>query len=87
MIKFLKLISFFLFILFFFYVFNYYLSNKNIKNITYNRSNIEELLKQKSTNLPILSNDTKDVIEFNSGFSNEIQKSEPRKFWNLLKLK
>ena len=76
-----------MFILFFFYIFNYYLSNKNIKNITYNRLNIEELLKQKSINLPILTNDTKDVIEFNSGFLDDIEKSEPRKFWNLLKSK
>ena len=73
--------------LFFFIVYNYYSSNKNIKNVNLNRLNIEENLKSQSTNLPILDNDTNDVIEFNSSFSNEIKKEKKRNFWNLLKIK
>ena len=87
MIKFLKLICLFLFFLIFFYIFNYYLSNINVNNINNNRLNIEDIIKEKAINLKILKNDTKNVIEFNSGFSEEINKSEPRKFWNLIKLK
>ena len=34
--------------------------------------------------LPILSNDTNDVIEFNSGFENDTNKIE-RNFWKLFK--
>jgi len=52
-----------------------------------NRSNIEEILKNKISNLPILENDTQNVIEFNSSFSEEIKNNEPRSFWDLLKLK
>ena len=37
--------------------------------------------------LSVLKNDTNDVIEFNSSFSEEIKKSERRNYWDLLKLK
>ena len=73
--------------LFFFNIFNYYSSNKNIKNINLKRSNIQEILKDKTSNLPVLENDTKNVIEFNSSFSEEIQNNEQRNFWDLLKIK
>tara|TARA_E500000178_G_C16958441_1_gene724846 strand:+ start:309 stop:476 length:168 start_codon:yes stop_codon:yes gene_type:complete len=52
-----------------------------------NRSNIEIFLKEKTSSLKILENNTNDIIEFNSSFSEEIQNSEPRSFWNLLKIK
>ena len=42
---------------------------------------------KKSSKLPILKNDTNNVIEFNDGFSNEIKNDKPRSFWNLLKFK
>ena len=48
-------------------------------------SNIEEIVKTKVTNIPILENDTNNVIEFNSSFSKEIKENKPRSFWNLLK--
>ncbi len=38
-----------------------------------------------SSNLPVLKNDTNNVIEFNDGFSSEINNDKPRSFWNLLK--
>ena len=72
-------------ILFFFNIFNYYTSNKNIKNTNLNRSNIEEILAKKMTNIPLLENDTDNVIEFNSSFNQEINNDEKRSFWNLLK--
>ena len=31
----------------------------------YNRSNVENILKKKISNLPVLENDTNTVIEFN----------------------
>ena len=34
-----------------------------------------------------LKNDTNNVIEFNDGFSNQINKDKSRSFWNLLKSK
>ena len=73
--------------LFFFNIYKYYSSNLNIKNVNLNRSNIEEILKDKILDIPILLNDTNNVIEFNSSFSKKIQNSKPRSFWNLLKTK
>ena len=72
--------------LFFFNIYNYYSSNKNIKNINLNRLNIEEIVKTKISNIPILENDTDNVIEFNSSFSEEIQNNKKRSFWDLLKI-
>jgi len=72
-------------LLFFFNIYSYYSSNKNIKNINLNRSNIEEIIKTKISNIPILENDTNNVIEFNSSFSEEIKDNKRRSFWDLLK--
>jgi len=83
-----KIISIFfliLVIIFFGSTFKYYSSNKNIKNKEFNRNNIDQLLNDKISNLPILKNDTDNVIEFNDGFSNEIKNDKSRSFWNLLK--
>ena len=83
-----KILSIFfliLVIIFFGSTFKYYSSNKNIKNKEFNRNNIDQILNDKISNLPILKNDTDNVIEFNDGFSNEIKKDKPRSFWNLLK--
>ena len=79
---------FFLIIIFLFFlnIYKYYSSNKNIKNTNLNRSNIEEILKTKISNIPILENDTNNVIEFNSSFSEEIKDNKSRSFWNLLKI-
>ena len=74
-------------ILFFIFIYRYYFSIQNITNVTNDRTNIETNLKDKSVNLPILKNDTNDVIEFNSGFNEEINETKPRNFWNLLKIK
>ena len=73
-------------ILFFFSVYKYYSSNKNTKKINLNRSNIEEILKTKISGVPIIKNDTNNVIEFNSSFSEEIKDNQKRNFWNLLKI-
>ncbi len=83
-----KILSIFFLILaiiFFGSTFKYYSSNKNIKNKEFNRNNIDQILNDKISNLPILKNDTGNVIEFNDGFSNEIKNDKPRSFWNLLK--
>ena len=85
-----KLVNFFLLItviLFFLSITNYYLSNNNIKNVNIKRSNIDEIKKNQRINLPVLKNDTNNIIEFNSSFSEEISNNEKRSFWNLLKSK
>ena len=52
---------------------------------SFNRDNIDKIINAKISNLPILKNDTNNVIKFNDGFSNEINNDKPRSFWNLLK--
>ena len=75
-------------ILFFFFTFKYYSSNKNINTKDYNRLNIDLILKDKTSGLPILKNNTNNIIEFNNYLENEIDKYEKkRKFWDLLKNK
>lgn len=80
-------VMFFLIIIFIFSVFKYYSSNKNVEIKTFNRSNIDQILKDKIVDLPTLSNDTDNVIEFNNSLENEKFKGKKRSFWNLLKNK
>ena len=83
----LNLLMVFIIIFFSFNVFKNYTSINNIKKINLKRDNIEITLREKIENLPILSNNTEGIIEFNSGFEDEIKDSEPRSFWQLLKFK
>ena len=87
MYKIINLLIIIIILLFFFNIFKFYSSNKNIKNVILNRSNIDDIIKNKILNIPILQNDTYDVIEFNSSFSEEIKDDKPRSFWKLLKIK
>ena len=83
-----KILNLFMFILIIFFVFNifmYYVSNKNIDLKKLNRNNIKQILKKKTTNLPILVNDTNDIIEFNNSLENEMHDNKKRSFWDLLK--
>ena len=83
-----KIFNFFLGIIilfFFFNIYSFYSSNKNLESKKFNRSNIDQIINTKISNLPILKNDTNNVIEFNDGFSYEIKNDKPRSFWNLLK--
>lgn len=85
-----KIISiFFLVIISFFFIstYKYYSSNKNIEVKNYNRNNINEIINKKIKDLPILENDTNNIIQFNDGLSNKINIDKPRSFWNLLKFK
>ena len=63
---------------------NFYLSNKNISLKDYNRSNIDLILKEKIRDLPILANDTSNIIEFNDSFDEEKNNEKKRSFWELL---
>ncbi len=74
-----------LFIIFFIYsTFSIYNSNLLINKKKFNRSNIDEILKEKVSDLPILENDTSDVVEFNDTFNMDIN-NKKRSFWKLFK--
>tara|TARA_X000000950_G_scaffold120050_1_gene150477 strand:+ start:556 stop:819 length:264 start_codon:yes stop_codon:yes gene_type:complete len=85
MIKIFNIFLGILILLFLFNIYNFYSSNKNLESKKFNRNNIDEIINKKISNLPILKNDTANVIEFNDGFSNEIKNDKLRSFWNLLK--
>ena len=74
-------------LIFFFNIYIFYSSNKNLETKEFNRNNIDQIINTKISNLPVLKNDTDNVIEFNDGFSNEIKNNKPRSFWNLLRFK
>ena len=76
-----------LILIFFFNIYTFYSSNKNLESKEFNRSNIDQIINKKISNLPILKNDTDNVIEFNDGNSSKINNDRPRSFWNLLKFK
>jgi len=76
-----------IFLIFFMSIYNYYFSNKNINIKEFNRSNINKIINEKASNLPVLPNNTKNVIEFNNSISDKINIEKPRSFWKLLKSK
>ena len=79
-----KVIYFIIFLLFVYLLFAIYFSEANIKKIKKNRVNIENSFKDYLSNLPILENDTEDVIIYNSSEFLE-KKIKKRKIWELLK--
>tara|TARA_B100001063_G_C16758114_1_gene554330 strand:+ start:393 stop:656 length:264 start_codon:yes stop_codon:yes gene_type:complete len=83
--KIINILLFFLTLTFFLSIYSYYSSNKNIDAKKFNRINIDQIINAKISNLPILNNDTSNVIKFNDGYNNEIKNDKPRSFWNLLK--
>ena len=70
---------------FFGFSFNYYISDKNINIVKNNRENLESKILENTSALPLLPNDTNDVIEFNSGFENSNKQNFKRSFWELFK--
>ena len=80
-----KLLAFIIFLLFFTLVFNYYFSEKNLNRVINQRENIQTKMIKNTSDLPILRNNTKDVIEFNSGFENKDNERLKRSFWELFK--
>ena len=76
-----------IFIIFFSITFKYYSSNKNIEAKNHNRKNINKIINTKILNLPILKNDTDNIIKFNDVFLNNSKDDKPRGFWNLIRSK
>ena len=68
--------------LFIFFTGKYYFSDENIKKSYRSYNNIDEKIKIYSKDLPILNNDTKDIIEF----VKQTNKKKKKKFnfWKLL---
>ena len=80
----LKIFSFILILLFFYFVLSTYFSKNNTSKIASKILNIEEKSKTQSYDLPIVKNDTDNIIIYNSEEVIE-KKIKKRKIWELLK--
>ena len=69
-------------LLFLFFTGRYYFSDENIKKSYRSQKNIEEKIKVYAKNLPILENDTNDVIEYVK--QTDKKKKKKFNFWKLL---
>ena len=76
------LIFIFIILLFLFFTGRYYFSDENIKKSYRSQKNIEEKIKVYAKNLPILENDTNDVIEYVK--QTDKKKKKKFNFWKLL---
>jgi SMC interacting uncharacterized protein involved in chromosome segregation len=68
--------------LFIFFTGKYYFSNENIKNSYRSYKNIDQKIKDYSKNLPILKNDTENIIEYVK--QTDKKKKKKFNFWKLL---
>ena len=68
--------------LFVFFTGKYYFSDENIKKSYRSQKNIDEKIKIYAKNLPILENDTKDIIEYVK--QTDKKKKKKFNFWKLL---
>jgi len=83
-----KIVSFVVIIIvfsFFGFSFYYYISDKNINIVKNNRENLESKILESTSVLPLLPNDTNNVIEFSSGFEDSNKQNFKRSFWELFK--
>jgi len=67
-----------------FFVTSSYLSSNNKEKININRVDAQLKIRKNTSTLPLLKNDTSNVVEFNSGYEDD-NKNIKRKFWDLFK--
>ena len=68
--------------LFLFFTGKYYFSDENIKNSYRSYKNIDQKIKDYSKNLPLLKNDTENIIEYVK--QTDKKKKKKFNFWKLL---
>jgi uncharacterized membrane protein YvbJ len=69
-------------LLFLFFTGKYYFSDENIKKSYRSQKNIDEKIKNYAKNLPILKNDTNNIIEYVK--QSDKKKKKKFNFWKLL---
>ena len=85
MLKEVKYVLYLLTIFFFiFFVIKFYLSENNIKWSNKVIFQYQNTLDKKFINLPIIKDDTNDIIEYTSEIE-DFKNKKQRKFWDLLK--
>ena len=81
MFKKIKNISFFLFfITFLFLIFKHYFSEKNIRYTNKSRSSYSVEMIEEKTNLPLLRNDTNNIIEYTDDIK-KFKEKRKKRFW------
>ena len=86
MLKEVKYVVYLLTIFFFiFFVIKFYLSENNIKWSNKVILQYQNILDKKFINLPIIKDDTNDIIEYTNEVE-EFKNKKQRKFWELLKI-
>ena len=85
--NFFKFILLLFIILFFYTVINFYFSNENYETLKENRTRDNEVFEKYLSNLPLIKNDTDNVIEYNSGYEENNNENNKRRFWELFKSK
>ena len=85
--KVLNILLLILIIIFSLAVYKYYSSTIHLESRNFYRNNIDQIIKDKIADLPILDNNTNDVILFNDSFPEESKNDKIRSFWDLLKSK
>ena len=61
----------------------YYFSDKNVEKINTNRINLSSKISKSLDELPLLIDDTKNIIEYQNNDTN-LEKIKKRSFWDLL---
>ncbi len=85
MLKEVKYVVYLLTIFFFiFFVIKFYLSENNIKLSNKVMLQHQNILDKKFINLPIIKDDTNDIIEYTNEIE-DFKNKKQRKFWDLLK--
>ena len=82
--KLLSILQFLLIIFFLLFINYYYFSDVNINKIYKNRTNLSLNLSKNADELPLLTNDTNNIIEYQN-IDETREKIKKRSFWNLLK--
>ena len=75
------LVSFFTFI---FFLINFYFSDENIKQINKSRFNYLNKLDKYKLDLPLLENDTNNIIEYKNDIENNNKNKKYNLFWGLI---
>ena len=85
MLKEIRYLLYFLCIfIFFFLALNYYFSDKYEKKSYLGNINFKNNLKLKKIKIPLLKNDTSNIIEYENHYNDMINQKK-RKFWELIK--
>jgi hypothetical protein len=71
------------FLTFFFLITNFYFSEKNIKSTQKVRSHYLNNINSQIKSLPLLKNDTSDIIEYSNDLNN-FKKKRKKRFWEKL---